>query len=268
MPWSSNCCSLGWWFAFCLVWGFFSLLASLMCHRTLRVAARAGDGCVLFCQVICEFPLLPAFFPFFYTNMLLARLLSPAPVCPVAAFFPYAIVSTTQSGNYTRKKLKRKKLFLVICLPWLPLCLLCPLALQCGNFQQEEKSPNLSKGIGDHCAPVVNSWAGGWGGWEPTSGEAFSSPSSSGAAAVPLCHTHTALQLEVSLWFCCCPRGSSKATHPKWLGVPVGMMVWLARGTRSSWSRIWRKQAAGSKEDACSPSCRKYLEDIWQPQEC
>lgn len=48
----------------------------------------AGDGCVLFCQVIFEFPLPTAIFSFFYTNMLLALLLLPAPIRPVAALCP------------------------------------------------------------------------------------------------------------------------------------------------------------------------------------
>lgn len=74
-----------------------------------------------------------------------------------------------------------------------------------------------------------------------------------------------ALQLEVSFQSCCCLR--SRQSGPLKQG-PGGTAVLLASGTRSSWTRIWCKQAASSKDNACSPSSRKYLEDNWQSQKC
>lgn len=75
------------------------------------MAARVGDGFVLFCQVICEFPLLPAFFPFFYTNMLLARLLSLAPVCPTAASCPLCHCFNNTVRKLHQKEIKEKKTY-------------------------------------------------------------------------------------------------------------------------------------------------------------
>lgn len=242
-----------------------------MCQRTLRVAVGAGDGCVFFCQVICEFPLPPAIF------------LSPTQICywlfcsyllPSALLLhraPYVtVVSIARSGNYTKKKLKGKKRIFGN-LP--PTAATLPAASFGFTTWEFPRGGGKSQFIQKHWQLLrpSNQPAGLAGlGEIPPPGKRFPvpAPQGGGRASLQALMPHAALQLEVSLRFCCCPRGSSEATCPRRLGVPAGTMVWLTRDTRNSWSRMWHKQAASSKEDACGPSCRKYLEDIWQPQKC
>lgn len=136
------------------------ILASFTCQRTLRVAVVAGDGCVLLSGKIAltasSFCFLLHKHASYYWLFCSYLLLSAQLLCCV----PYLIVSKMQTGNNTKKKLKGKPPNFVN----LPLCLLHPSALQCGTFQEEERRPSLSKGIGDCCTSVIMQliWSLGW----------------------------------------------------------------------------------------------------------
>lgn len=155
------------------IYFFSTLLASFMCQRTLRETMpmlSCGDRerlSAFFFFLLGNSPILlhASPFPFFHTNV--CCWISDSQLLPSALllhhtpmlFQQYSQEIAPKRKNENRKK--KKKLFLVTCLP---LCVLCPWALQCGTFQKEKKSPSLYQGIGHCCTPAIHnrSWKLGW----------------------------------------------------------------------------------------------------------
>lgn len=155
---------------------------------------------MLFCQVICEFPLLPALCPFFYTNMLLADLLSPAPACPVAASCPLCHCFNNRVRKLHQKEIKEKKTIFGNLLPMaatLPAPSFgftmweFPTGRENSQFIQRHWRPLCpSSQPAELEAGVIES---------PPLGKCFPVPAPQGGSRASLPHTHRALQLEVSL---------------------------------------------------------------------